>query len=132
MAVIRGDSVVFQRGYGVANLEYDIPITPSTVFLVASVSKQFTAFAIAMLVTGGAISLDDPVRQYVPELYDFGPEITIGHLVYHTSGLRDEFSLLAMAGYRMDDVITKETILRLLYGQRKLNFAPGDEYLYSN
>ena len=132
VAVVRDGGIVYQRGYGSANLEYDLPITPSTVFLVASVSKQFTAFAIAMLAEQGKLSLDDEVRQYVPELHDFGPTITLRHLVHHTSGLRDEFGLLAMAGYHMDDVITKETILDLAYRQRALNFEPGEEYLYCN
>ena len=132
VAVVRDGALIYQRGYGTANLEYDLPITSSTVFLVASVSKQFTAFAIAMLAEQGTLSLDDDVRKYVPELHDFGPTITLRHLVHHTSGLRDEFGLLAMAGYHMDDVITKETILGLAYRQRALNFEPGEEYLYSN
>lgn len=132
VAVVRDGAVVYQRGYGRANLEYDLPITPSTVFLIASVSKQFTAFAIAMLADQGRLSLDDDVRQYVPELPDYGKTITIRHLVHHTSGLRDEFGLLAMAGYHMDDVITKETILGLAYRQKELNFDPGEEYLYCN
>ena len=132
VAVVRDGAIFYQRGYGSANLEYDLPITPSTVFLVASVSKQFTAFAIAMLAEQGMLSLDDDVRKHIPELHDFGPTITIRHLVHHTSGLRDEFGLLAMAGYHMDDVITKETILNLAYRQRALNFEPGEEYLYCN
>ena len=132
VAVMKDGEIVYQRGYGSANLEYDIPITPSTVFLVASVSKQFTAFAVAMLADQGLLSLDDDVRQYVPELPDYGKPITIRHLIHHTSGLRDEFDLLAMAGYHMDDVITKETILDLAYRQQALNFMPGREHLYSN
>ncbi len=132
VAVMKDGEIVYQRGYGSANLEYDIPITPSTVFLLASVSKQFTAFAVAMLADQGLLSLDDDVRQYVPELPDYGKPITVRHLIHHTSGLRDEFDLLAMAGYHMDDVITKETILNLAYRQQALNFMPGREHLYSN
>ncbi len=130
VAVVEADEVVYRRGFGMANLDYDVPITPSTVFLVASVSKQFTAFAIAMLAIEGIINLNDPVTKYVPELPEF--QITVRHLVHHTSGLRDAFGLLAMAGYHMDDVITKKSILDLLYRQEKLNFDPGEEYLYSN
>jgi len=132
VAVVKDGEIVYQRGYGIANLEYDIPITPATVFLVASVSKQFTAFAVAMLADQGLLSLDDDVRQYVPEMPDYGKPITIRHLIHHTSGLRDEFDLLAMAGYHMDDVITKEAILELAYRQQALNFSPGAEHLYSN
>ncbi len=132
VAVLQDSSVTFDRGYGSAQLEYGIPITPSTVFMVASVSKQFTAFAIAMLADRGDISLDDPVRSHIPELQAAADSITIRQLVYHTSGLRDEFGLLSLAGYRMDDQISKESILRLLYRQQSLNFDPGEEYLYSN
>jgi len=120
------------KGHGSANLEYGTEVTPETVFLVASVSKQFTAFAIAMLIARGDISLDDDIRTYVPEMHAFEPPIMIHHLVHHTSGLRDEFGLLGMAGYHMDDVISKDKILDLLYRQRMLNFEPGEEYSYSN
>ena len=132
LVITLGDSIYHARGYGVAQLEYGVPITPTTVFLVASVSKQFTAYAVALLAVQGALRLDDPVRKFVPELHETTPPITIRQLVHHTSGLRDEFGLLALAGYRMDDVITKDNILRLAYRQRKLNFDPGAEYLYSN
>ena len=132
IVITRGDSVFYARGYGVAQLEYGIPITPSTVFMVASVSKQFTAYSIALLSLQNILDLDAPVQKYVPELYDYPLPITVRQLIYHTSGLRDEFGLLAMAGYRMDDVITKDDILRLLYRQRHLNFEPGTEYMYSN
>jgi len=132
VAVVQHGEIVYARGYGMANLEHAAPLTPSTVFLAASVSKQFTAFAIALLADQGKLSLDDDVRRYVPELPAYEHPITIRHLIHHTSGLRDEFELLALAGYRMDDVITKETILRLAFRQQALNFKPGDEYLYAN
>lgn len=132
LLVMRGDEIIYEKGYGSANLEYGLPITPESVFLVASVSKQFTAFAITMLADQGKLSLDDDIRKHVPEMHDFGTPITLRHLIHHTSGLRDEFDLLGMAGWRMDDVITKETILNLAYRQRALNFEPGSEYSYCN
>ncbi|HMB92320.1 MAG TPA: serine hydrolase domain-containing protein [Rhodothermales bacterium] len=132
LVVMRGDEIIYEKGYGSANLEYGLPITPRSVFLVASVSKQFTAFAIAMLAEQGKLSLDDNIRKHVPEMHDFGTPITLRHLIHHTSGLRDEFDLLGMAGWRMDDVITKEMILNLAYRQRALNFEPGSEYSYCN
>lgn len=132
IAIIRDGKILYSRGYGMANLEYDIPITSSTIFHVASVSKQFTAFAIAMLDDRGYLSLDDDVRDYIPEFPDFGETITIRQLIHHISGLRDQWELLAMAGWRLDDVITKEHILKMLEHQRELNFKPGEEYLYSN
>jgi CubicO group peptidase (beta-lactamase class C family) len=132
LAVVKGNKVVYAKGYGSANLEYGISITPSTVFHVASVSKQFTAFAIALLSDQGKLSLDDDIRLYLPEIPDFGRIITIRHLVHHISGLRDQWELLAMAGWRLDDVITTAQIMKLVGRQKELNFNPGDEYLYSN
>src|SRR5687768_15240911 len=88
IAVAEGDKILFSKGYGSANPEYDIPNSPSTIFHVASVSKQFTAFAIALLHDQGKISLDDDIRKYIPELPDFGHKITIKQLAHHTSGLR--------------------------------------------
>ncbi len=132
VAITRGGEVIFKKGYGMANLEYDIPITPSTVFHIASVSKQFTAFSILLLEADGLLSLDDDVRKYIPEVPQFGKTITLRHLAHHTSGLRDQWNLLAMAGWRLDDVITKEHILKLIGKQLELNFDPGEEFLYCN
>ena len=132
IAIIKDGAVVYKRGYGSANLEYNVPVTPQTVFHVASVSKQFTAFAIALLASQGKLSLDDDIHKYLPDVPDFGKKITIRHLVHHTSGLRDQWTLLGMAGWRLDDVITKEHIMKMVRHQRELNFDPGAEHLYSN
>lgn len=132
LAVIKDGKVIYKKGYGYAQLEYDIPITSSTIFHVASVSKQFTAFAIALLANQGKLSLDDDLHRYLPEIPDFGKTITIRHLIHHMSGLRDQWEMLAMAGWRLDDVITKEHILTAVRNQKELNFSPGDEYLYCN
>jgi len=132
LAIIQHGKVIYRRGYGMADLEDRVRISPATVFHVASMSKQFTAFAIHLLAADGKLSLDDDIRKYLPELNDFGTRITIRHLLHHTSGLRDQWSLLALAGWRLEDVITEDDILRLLWRQRSLNFMPGDEELYSN
>ena len=132
IAVVRGGELVFADGYGSAQLEYGVPITPRTVFHVASVSKQFTDYLVLLLERDGLLGLDDDVRRHVPEVPDFGRTITLRHLANHTSGLRDQWELLAMAGWRLDDVITKEQILRMVARQRDLNFEPGAEYLYCN
>ena len=132
IAVIKDGIVVYKRGYGSANLEYNVPITPQTVFHVASVSKQFTAFSIALLASQGKLSLDDDIRKHLPEVPDFGKKITVRHLIHHTSGLRDQWTLLGMAGWRLDDVITKEHIMKMVRHQKELNFDPGAENLYSN
>jgi CubicO group peptidase (beta-lactamase class C family) len=130
--VFRGDEQLFSRGYGRANLEHRAPITPRTTFHVASVSKQFTAFAIAMLAAQGRLSLDDDVRRHLPELPDFGQPITLRHLLHHTSGLRDQWNLWFLAGGVPDDVIRQDDLLRLITRQRELNFVPGTAHTYSN
>ncbi len=132
LVISQNNEIVYERGYGYAQLEYDIPITPDTVFHVASVSKQFTAMAIALLAADGRIDLDASVRKYVPELADFGHLITVRHLVHHVSGLRDHWELVRAAGWRMDDVITTEHLLKMVFRQRELNFEPGAEYIYCN
>ena len=132
--VSRNGELVFQNGYGMANLEHDIPITPATIFHVASVSKQFTAMAIMLLAADGKLSLDDDIRKHLPELPDYGHVITIRHLLTHTSGLRDQWDLLIMArgGRFEENRITEADVLEIVPRQKALNFVPGTEYLYSN
>jgi CubicO group peptidase (beta-lactamase class C family) len=132
VAVVRDGRTLLSKGYGLASLEHRVPITSSTVFDVASVSKQFGGLAIAMLVEQGRVKLTDDIRKYIPELGDVGHTITIDHLLHHTSGLRDWPGTLSLAGWRMDDVISFEQILTMAYNQRTLNFVPGAEYTYSN
>ena len=132
VAIERDGRILYEAGFGEAQLEYHIPIEANTIFHVASVSKQFTAFAIAMLAGQGRLSLDDDIRTHLPELPDLGATVTVRHLLHHTSGWRDQWALLGLGGWRLDDVITKDQIMRLLTRQRELNFAPGEEYLYSN
>jgi CubicO group peptidase (beta-lactamase class C family) len=132
VAVEKDGKVIFKKGYGNAELEYNIPVTPSTVFHIASVSKQFTCFSILLLEKQGKLSIDDDIRKYIPEVPDFGKVITLNHLMHHTSGLRDQWELLAMAGWRLDDIITKDHILRMVSRQKELNFNPGDYFLYCN
>ena len=132
VAVLKDGKIIFKKGYGTANLEYDIPVTTKTVFQIASVSKQFTAFSIYLLEKQGKISLEDDIRKYVLEVPDVGKTIRIKHLLAHTSGIKDQAALLTLAGWRMDDVTTTQHILRLISRQKELNFEPGSQYLYSN
>lgn len=123
---------VYLHGYGMSDLQHAIAITPGSIFHVASISKEFAAYAIALLAEDGRLRLDDDVRQYVPEIPDYGHRITIRHLIHHTSGLRDQWQLLGYAGWREDDLITEDDVLAILARQRGVNFTPGDEWLYSN
>ncbi|MEB2777351.1 serine hydrolase domain-containing protein [Algoriphagus sp. D3-2-R+10] len=132
VVVVKEQKVVFSKGYGLANLEYDIPISANTKFNVASISKQFTAFSIALLESREQLSFEDDIRQYLPEFPDLGYKISIGHLIHHTSGLRDQWELLKLAGWRPDDVITEDQLLTIIYSQKALNFEPGSEFQYSN
>ncbi|TVR61878.1 MAG: class A beta-lactamase-related serine hydrolase [Gemmatimonadales bacterium] len=132
VAVTRNGRVVYSQGYGSAQLEYRIPVTPTTPFHVASVSKQFTTFAVALLARDGLLSWDDEVHRHLPELPDLGRPVTLRQLGQHTSGVRDQWELLIQAGWRIDDVITRDQIMGLMLRQRELNFEPGSEYLYSN
>ena len=115
-----------------SDLQHDVPITPSSIFHVASISKQFAAFSILLLERDGKLALDDDIRQYVPAVPDFGHPITIRQLIHHTSGLRDQWQLLNLSGWRPDDPKSERDILWLVSRQRALNFTPGAEHLYSN
>lgn len=129
----QGDRILHKAAFGMANLDHDVPLTAASIFHVASVSKQFTAAAIVLLAQDGKLSVDDEVRQYVPELPDFGAKVTIRHLLHHTSGVRDQWSLLGFAGWRYSrDLITDDDVLSLLSRQKELNFIPGERHLYSN
>lgn len=130
--VVQNGKVIFKKGYGSANLEHDIPVAPNTVFDIASVSKQFTGFAISTLIQEGKISPDDDIRKYLPEIPQFGKTITIRHLIHHTSGLRDWPATLHAAGWRWDEAFRFEDILRMIKQQRELDFEPGTQYSYSN
>ena len=132
MSVLKDGKVIYQNGFGMANLEYDVPITTKTKFHVASLSKQFTAFMILNLQDEGLLSLKDDVRTYIPELPDYGNTITINHLLTHSSGIRDQWRLLELAGWRLDDVIKTEQVFKLITNQNALNFVPGDNFKYSN
>lgn len=131
-AIYQDGRILFERGYGMADLEHDIPIAADTVFYVGSVSKQFTAFAAALAIQDGRLSPDDSVRKYLPELPSYADAIKVRHLLHHTSGLRDYNTLLAMAGRRGDEAYDNAAVLRITARQKQLNFPPGSEYLYSN
>ncbi|MEO7086610.1 MAG: serine hydrolase domain-containing protein [Gemmatimonadaceae bacterium] len=132
VGVYQNGRVVLAKGYGLANIEYDVPFSGKTPMIMGSVSKQFTAAAIALLEEQGRISPSDDIRKYVPELTDFGKVVTIDHLVHHTSGIRDFWTLVDLAGTRPDDGYTVTDILAIAARQRHLNFDPGAEYAYSN
>ena len=132
VAVVKDGAIAYQNGYGEANLELGIPITPQSVFYLGSVSKQFVAMAIALLEQEGKLSFDDDIRKYVPEMPDYGQTITVGHLIHHTSGIRDYLGLMSLAGIPLGYFHSDAGVIELIARQQGLNFEPGDQYLYSN
>jgi CubicO group peptidase (beta-lactamase class C family) len=133
VGVAQDGKVLYTHGYGMSNLEYSVPITPATIFEAGSVSKQFTTGAIQIVARQGKLSLDDDIRKFLPEVPNFGPKITIRHLLSHTSGLRDQWELLTVVGRPPGSAVhTLDEILDLVSRQKELNFLPGEEYLYSN
>lgn len=129
LGVSRNGNLVYERGYGMANLEDGVPITPASIFHVASVTKQFTAMSILILARRGRLSLDDEVRKYITELPDYGSPLTLRHLLTHTSGLRNAFTLSGLAEPRDRET---EDLVKILARQKALNFTPGSEYPYLN
>jgi len=132
MAIIHNGEIIYSRGYGMANLEQNVPNTPETVFRIGSTSKQFTAACIAILSLKGKLSLDDDIRKFLPELPAYDKTITVRHLVYHISGIRDYLGLAYLSGKSDDDFYTPEETVAMIARQKGLNFTPGDEHLYSN
>ena len=132
VGVYQDGKEVFAKGYGYAHLEHNIPITADTVFHAASVSKQFTAFATALLAADGKVQLDASIRSVLKEVPDFGTPITPRQLIYHTSGLKDQWTLFVLGGMEMDSRLRQTQILRMVERQRDLNFKPGIDFAYSN
>src|SRR5437660_7654740 len=132
LGVYRDGKMIYSKGYGLANVEQNVPITPQSVFDISSTSKQFTAASILLLEKQGKLSVNDDVRKYIPELPDYGQNVTILHLLNHSSGLRDYLTLMDPAGNHPDGVTTDEDALQMILRQKALNFAPGSDWLYSN
>jgi len=132
LGIIKNGKLIHKRGYGMANLEHDVPISSKTVFQLNSTSKQFTAASMVLLEEQGKISLGDDARKYLPEMPEYESPITIRHLIHHTSGIRDYLELMEMAGKSEHDYFTDDEAVEMLARQKELNFKPGDEYLYSN
>jgi CubicO group peptidase (beta-lactamase class C family) len=132
VAIIKEGKIIYKKAYGMADLERNVPLTPASVLDIASNTKQFTAFAVALLAEEGKLSLDDDIHKYFPQFPDYGHTITIRHLLHHTSGIREYAMLLLLAGKRWINHYPLEDIMDLITRQKKLNNKPGDEHIYSN
>ena len=129
---LRNGEFVFRGAYGMANLDYGIPLTPDSIFRMASVSKQFTVAAVLVAEDQGLLSLEDPLRKHFPDLPDWADPVRIRHLVHHTSGIRDYLVVMSLRGFGDDAHYTDADVLAALRRLERLNFDPGTEYLYSN
>ncbi|NAS12144.1 serine hydrolase domain-containing protein [Poritiphilus flavus] len=132
VAIIKDKEIVLKTAYGLANLEFKIKNTPATLFNIASNSKQFTAYAILHLAKEGKLGLEDDIRKYIPELPDFGATIKVKNLAQHTHGIRGITYLLGMAGWDIEDLISRNDVLKLLTQQQELNFLPETDFSYNN
>lgn len=132
LGIVQDGELAYFRGFGMADLENDLPITKFSAFEIASTSKQFTAACILLLAQRAQISLDDDIRSYLPDFPFYGEPIRISHLLYHTSGLRDYLPLRVMAGESHEDPMTQADAVALVSRQRGLNFKPGESFSYSN
>lgn len=132
VGIVQDGRLVFDRGYGIGNLDHGIALRGSSVFYLASVSKQFAAASVLIAEEEGFLSLDDDVRVHLPEFPDYGTRVTIRNLLHHTSGVRDYLTLMELSGIPFENVLSDEEMLGLITRQRELNFAPGSEFLYSN
>jgi len=132
LGVVQSGQLVYGRGYGMANLEHDIPISTTSVFRIGSVSKQFAAAVAALAAMEGYLDLEDLLQKWIPELPDYGEPLTLRHTLNHTSGLRDYITLMSLKGLRGDDFYTVAELIEVQALQEELNFSSGSEYLYSN
>ena len=132
LAVIRDGKIIYAKGYGMADLEHNVPIAPDTVFYIGSTSKQFVAMCILLLEAEGKLSLDDDIRKYLPDFPIYDRPLTIRHLIHHTSGLRDDLALWSLAGRDILDSMPEDAVYEMLCRQKALNHTPGEQYVYSN
>ncbi|MEM7572312.1 MAG: serine hydrolase domain-containing protein, partial [Bacteroidota bacterium] len=132
IAVLRQGETIFERSYGMANLEYDQPMNEQTLVALGSVSKHFTTFALLLLEQRGLLSLEDDIHEYLPELPDYGYPISLREIAWHLSGIRSNLELLGMQGYGPSDALSEDFVRNIIYDQAGLNFPPGSDFSYSN
>lgn len=132
VGVVRSGSLVHARGFGIGNLDHGIPITPRSVFYLASVAKQFTAAAMLVAAHEGDLSLDDSLHRWIPEFPEWGRPVTLRQMLHHTSGIPDFLLLMQRDGIPWENILTDEAALALITSQPGTDFPPGTETRYSN
>ncbi|MEA3420844.1 MAG: serine hydrolase domain-containing protein [Acidobacteriota bacterium] len=134
LGIFKAGRIIYARGYGIANLEYTLPWSSQNPSRIGSISKQFIAMCIAILAEQGKLSLDDNIRKFLPDWPEYNGPITIKHLLYHTSGVREYLTLVELMGKPEGSgyVYTPNELVRTLSRQKELNFKPGEIFSYSN
>lgn len=132
VAVVRDGEPAFVRTFGMANLTHGIPWEHGTISNIGSVTKQFTAMGLLLLQADGKLSIDDDIREHVPELPDFGTPVTLRHFLNHTSGYREIYNLLPLAGYNGEDAFVREKSIQVVQRQPDLQAHPNTEWNYNN
>jgi CubicO group peptidase (beta-lactamase class C family) len=132
IGVINNNKVLFTKCYGMASLDNNVPVSLNSRFSIGSLTKQFTAYCIAILIHQDKINLDDDIRLYLPEFPYTQDTIRIRHLIYHTNGLNEYGNMIRICGYTYDDVVTDQMIKEMIYNSSELHFKPGDKFEYSN
>jgi len=132
LGIIKDGKLIYANGYGIGDLEHDIEISPSSVFYIGSVSKQFVTFSILLLEEQGKLNLDDRIQKYLPDFPEYDTPLTIRHFIHHTSGVRDYLTLMYLKGRNYLDNTDVDEVYELIKKQKELNFSPGEKYLYSN
>jgi len=130
--VMKDGDIILHNTYGMASLTYDVPMDSDTRHNIGSTSKQFTAFGMSLLEEQGKLSLDDDIREYIPELPAFDDTVTIRHLLTHTSGYREYLNTLSLTGRNLSTEIDPDMIIRIIQNQDELQNKPGDEFNYNN
>ena len=132
LGIIKDGKLIYSNGYGIGDLEHDIEITPSSVFYIGSESKQFVAFSLLLLEEQGKLNLDDTIQKFLPDFPEYDAPLTIRHFIHHTSGVRDNLTLMYLKGRSILDNSDVDEVYELIKKQKELNFSPGEKYLYSN
>jgi len=132
IGIVEDGKLIYSKGYGIADLEHDIQITPTSVFYIGSVSKQFVTFSILLLEEQGKLNLDDKIQKYLPDFPEYDSTLTIRNFIHHTSGVRDYLTLMYLKGRNYLDNTDADEVYELIKKQKELNFSPGEKYLYSN
>ncbi|MGG7438471.1 serine hydrolase domain-containing protein [Chryseobacterium arthrosphaerae] len=132
VGIIRDGKIIYKKTYGLANLEDKIPVTDSTAFDIASVSKQFTAFIMLLAEREGRLSLEDDIRTYLPELKNLPYKITVRQLANHTHGLPDFTSIKRLQGFGDEFRVTNDQAIKTVLAIKSINFKPGERYAYNN